>query len=92
MFDEALGMSSAKWYTCTCIIAVVSLTGSVAGITAVGSGLLWIAAPELDGGDFAVPVSTRWDGGVLVNQFPLAISPFEAISFAHHEAFRIARL
>ena len=27
-----------------------------------------------------------------MNQFPLAVSPLEAISFSHHEAFRIARL
>ena len=27
-----------------------------------------------------------------MNQFPLAVSPLEAIRFAHHEAFRIARL
>ena len=47
---------------------------------------------ELRGGDFAVPVSARWDGGVLMNQFPLAVALLEAISFAHHEAFRIARL
>ena len=27
-----------------------------------------------------------------MNQFPLAVSPLEAIRFAHYEAFRIARL
>ena len=50
------------------------------------------AVSELGRGDFAVPVSAGWDGGVLMNQFPLAISLLEAIGFAHHEAFRIARL
>ena len=41
-------------------------------------------------GDFAVPFSTRWDGGVLMNQFPFSVSLLEAIRFAHHEVFRIS--
>jgi hypothetical protein len=52
----------------------------------------YLAFVQLGRGNFPVPVSARWDGGVLMNQFPLAVSPLEAISFAHHEAFRIARL
>jgi hypothetical protein len=50
------------------------------------------SCPELGRVDFAVPVSAKWDGGVLMNQFPLAVSSLEAIRFAYHEAFRIARL
>ncbi len=55
-------------------------------------GSKMLSSPELGRGDFAVPVSARWDGGVLMNQSPLAASSLEAISLAHHEAFRIARL
>jgi hypothetical protein len=47
---------------------------------------------KLDRGDFPVPLSTRRNRGVLMNQFPLAVSPLEAIGFAHHEAFRVACL
>jgi hypothetical protein len=49
-----------------------------------------ISTGGLGRGDFAVPISARWDRGVLMNQFPLAVSPLEAISFAHHKLFRIA--
>jgi hypothetical protein len=38
---------------------------------------------DLGRGDFAVPVSASWDGSVLMNQFPLAVSSLEAIRFAH---------
>ena len=56
------------------------------------SAMAMLRQSKLGRGDFAVPVSARWDGGVLMNQFPLAVALLEAISFAHHEAFRIARL
>jgi hypothetical protein len=79
-------------FTCPTNGVVGQVTRNVYRYQPAGSGLLCIAVPELDCGDFAVPVSAKWDGGVLMNQFPLAVSPLEAISFAHHETFCIARL